>query len=340
MRERRRDFASRRGPGRPRREGAGVEVSSPFAERIGVIVVGLAMLLPVASADAQDGGVVRCDPPASQRPEEVTPADSARQVSLDAPVRVRYSPGYFGPMGPRGDVTRLITVVRCERDGCGAGCRWGVDEGNFVPGRVQVLGEEDLFFQPDQEWEPEQAYMGIARGVDGDLPFSFCTGTTPDTAPPVLGRLQEVTSTQVAPRCDAPDGGYRIAAFFPTANDFGGPPASIEYLLFQTRGAGIEEPVLRSRIRNFATMTHTMAFVLPPSEAGDVICVRVAAVDGRGNFGWSETDPEIDCINPVQGNYFYALCSASAAPLARGGLGLGGITALGLALLLRRARRR
>jgi hypothetical protein len=300
-----------------------------------------ALLVDVSTAVAQDdGGVVRCDDPVLRRPQEVTPADSARQVSIDAPVRVRYSAGYFGSEGPGGDPTRLITVYRCPEDGCGAGCRIGVDTGEFVPGRVQVLGDDSLFFFPDAAWEPEQGYMGIARGVDADLPFSFCTGTTPDTTPPTLERLDRVTSTPVDPRCDAPQGGYRIAAFFPPAEDFGGPPASIEYLLFQTRGAGIEEPVLRSRIRNFATSTHTMAFVLPPSEAADVICVRVAAVDGRGNLAWSDADPETDCIDPVQGNYFYPLCSASPGRTLGGSGALLALPVLGAMLVLVHRRRR
>lgn len=302
-----------------------------------LVVLGVALLEPSAGR-AQDAGTVRCDAPVARRPEEVTPADSARQVSIDAPVRVRYSADYFALGGPGGDPTRLITVMRCAHDGCGGGCRFGVDEGEFVPGRVQVLGD-DLIFHSDAMWEPEQSYMGIAWGRDGELPFSFCTGTTPDTTPPTLGRLQQVTSTPVPPRCDAPQGGYRIAAFFPPADDFGGPPASIEYLLFQTRGSRIDEPVLRSRIRNFATTTHTMAFVLPPSDAADVICVRVAAVDGKGNLAWSDADPEVDCINPVQGNYFYPLCSISSGA-SRGGPFMA-LPLVAVALFaIRRARRR
>jgi hypothetical protein len=307
--------------------------------RLASVLLAVGLFVDAPSVEAQDAGVVRCDAPIVRRPEEVTPADSARQVSIDAPVRVRYSPGYFGPEGPGGEPTRLITMYRCETDGCGGGCRFGVDAGTFVPGRVQVLGDDSLFFFPDGEWETEQGYMGIARGVDEDLPFSFCTGTAPDTTPPILQGLDRVTSTPVEPRCDAPQGGYRIAAFFPTAEDFGGPPASIEYLLFQTRGAGIEEPVLRSRIRNFATTTHTMAFVLPPSEASDVICVRVAAVDGRGNLGWSDANPDTDCINPVQGNYFYPLCSIGAGGSPRGAWLTTLPPLVGLAALVVRRRR-
>lgn len=291
----------------------------------------------LGAASAQDGGMASCEPPSSFQPQEVTPADSARQVSIDAPVRVRYSPGYFGAGGPGGDPSTLITVFRCPDDGCTFPCRFeDAQLENFVSGRVQVLGD-NLFFYPEDQWEPGQAYTGLAKGEDSELPFSFCTGTTTDRTPPNLREIADVTSTAVEPRCDAPEGGYRIAAFFPPADDAGGPPASIEYLLFQTRGAGIEEPVLRSTIRNFATEMHTMAFVLPPSEATEPICVRVAAVDGNGNLDWSNSRADVDCIDPVQGDFFQPLCVASAIGAGRApafGFALFGLVAL--ALVIRR----
>jgi hypothetical protein len=294
----------------------------------------------LGEASAQDAGLPTCEAPLAQEPDEVTPADMARQVSLDAPVRVKYTPGYFGPEGPGDDPTRLLTMFRCPEDGCGIGCRAeDVSPEHFVPGRVQILGDDNLFFVPDTPWEPGQAYAGIARGRDSNLPFGFCAGSTTDTTPPELGELDSVTSTLASPRCDAPEGGYRIAAFFPPADDQGAPPASIEYLLFQTRGAGIDEPVLRSTIRNFATETHTMAFVLPPDQAGEAICVRVAAVDGNGNIDWSDANSGIDCVDPVQGNFFASLCTVSAAGTGRAPVaGLGLFAAATLALCVRRRR--
>lgn len=301
-----------------------------------MLAVAGALLWPLASASAQDAGTPRCDPPVARKPEEVTPADTARQVSVDAPIRVRYSEGYFGPAGPPSDITTLITVRRCPLS-CDELFACDETMGEFVPGRVQTLGD-NLFFYPDEPWSPDQAYAGVARGVDDILPFRFCAGSTTDTTPPELRGIEQVTSTPVEPRCDAPSGGYRIATFFAPADDSGAPPASIEYLLFQTRGAGIDEPVLRSTIRNFPTETHTMAFVLPPEEAGDVICVRVAAVDGRGNVDWSDANTEVDCVDPVQGNFFYSICSASA-PGGGGTAGIG-LAVIGLAALALAIRRR
>lgn len=40
--------------------------------------------------------------------------------------------------------------------------------------------------------------------------------------------------------------------------------------------------------------------------------MRVAAVDGRGNIDWSDSNPKVDCIDPVQGNFFAPMCAASA----------------------------
>lgn len=321
-------------------EGSGAILAFVLRTRSLVVLSSLASILTIgASASAQDGGLGSCEAPVAREPMEVTPADNARQVSLDAPVRVQYTPGYFGPEGPGDDPTRLIQVFRCPELGCGIGCR--IDDassGEFVPGRVQVLGD-NLFFFPDADWEPNQAYAGLAKGRDSNLAFSFCTGSTTDNTPPELRGLENVTSTPASPRCDAPEGGYRIAAFFAPADDAGGPPASIEYLLFQTRGAGIEEPVLRSTIRNFATETHTMAFVLPPGQAGEPICVRVAAVDGNGNIDWSDENPEVDCVDPVQGNYFASICSVAAVGAGRAPLtGIGVAAAALLTLVIRRRR--
>lgn len=289
----------------------------------------------LAAAQEPDAGEVVCDAPPVRGPAFVTPSVGARLVTTDAEIRVQYNPGYFEAGG--GDPTTLISVQRCPSLGCDlTSC---VEDGVFVPGLVQVLGDT-LVFIPDDPWDSEQAYSGIARGIDIDLPFQFCTGTTTDTSAPMIGALEPVTSTAVDVRCDAPEGGFRIGVFFPPADDPGGPPGSIEYLLFQTRGAGLEEPLLRARARNVgATSQVTMAFNLPPSEASSVICVRVAAVDGVGNVAWSESNPGNDCVDPVQGNFFYGLCSVSAASatsISWIGIAALGCMALALVLLLRR----
>ena len=261
-----------------------------------------------APAVAQDAGVVRCDGFDLRGPQEVFPAVSAVAVTLDAPVRVLYSPEYFsGGLG--GDPRMLVSVQSCATSFCDlSACD---APGEPVPGRVQVLGD-NLVFLPDAPFLPNRAYSGVALGVDVELPFRFCTGSSSDSGPPILGAIDEVTSTAVDASCDAPDGGYRVAVFFTPATDVG-PPGSIEFLLFQTRGPGIESPVLRRRVRNQTPDRVTMAFVLPPDEATSPICVRVVAVDGVGNIDLSDAEMSGQtCVDPVQGNFFYGLCGVSA----------------------------
>ncbi len=303
------------------------------------ILVALSLVAAIGAATearAQDAGVERCDDPPLQRPEETFPADRAMTVSIDAPLRVRYTAGYFEAGGPGGDPTRLLEVRRCARSTCDL---FACDEtAEFVPGRVQVLGDELVYF-PDGGWETAATYRGIARGRDDDLSFSFCVGSSSDTLPPTLGVIDEIRSDSIEPRCDAPNGGYRVGVFFSPASD-SGPPGSIEYLLFQTRGAGVDAPILRDRLRNYAAEQITMAFVLPPEEAGSPICVRVAAVDGVGNLDFSDVrDGEEACLDPVQGNFFYGLCATGSPGAARRGATLAvPLALLGVILALRRRR--
>lgn len=272
---------------------------------------------------------MNCDELPVRGPEVTFPTSSARGVSIDAPLRVRYAPeGYFGPTGWGGDPTTMIEVYRCSA-GCGFGCADG--GGEFVPGRVQLIDDELVFLPEGGRWDTAATYSGIARGRDVDLPFSFCTGSSTDETPPVLGPLAQLTSHPKEPDCSAPDGGFRIGVHFDPATDTG-PGGSVEYLLFQTRGEGLEGPVLRTRARNFATTGQiTMAFTLAPDEATSPICVRVAAVDGVGNVDFDDSPGEAGlCTDPLRGNYFYGLCSASPADAPAGPALLVGLALLAL----------
>jgi hypothetical protein len=275
----------------------------------------LALLLAAPGARAQDGGLPEeCFDDEVLVPQEVFPAVNAQQVNLDAPLRVRYTAGTFEEL-PGLSPRSLLTVVRCaDPDGfdpCLA------DPEEPVPGLVQVLGDE-LVFLPDGGWQPESRYSGLARGPDGeDLLLGFRTGVSLDVDPPSWPRsfdvLTEPTST---PREDGPCGevgGFRIATSFEPARD-DGPAASIEYLLFQIAGAGLEAPRLRARLRSFPTASVPMAFVLPPSEAGSPISIQVWAVDGVGRVARSEVEE----VYPLQGNFFEALCSVGAPGRDRG----------------------
>lgn len=261
----------------------------------------LALLVPTLlapSAAAQDAGIDECDEIVTRGPLAVTPATGASAVTLDAYVRVEYSEGYFAlGIDPEEAIDLRfcdgLSVVECET------------LGEPVAGTVQVIGDT-LFFLPARNFMAGEEYAGIARGIDLDLGIAFRTGSTVDSAPPVMSDVDAPTTARVDPSCEAPEGGYRVDVSFAPATDDGS-PGSIEYLLYFTRGAGLEAPELRRRARNFSTELVTMAFVLSPEEAVSPGCVVVHAVDGVGNV---DDDMEPECFEPVQGNFFEPLCSA------------------------------
>jgi len=226
---------------------------------------------------------------------EVTPASGANGVLLDAYVQVLYTPGYLAAVDP----SRTIEVT--------------TEDGDPVAGEAQVVGDR-LFFVPDALLDPDTTYRGLAFGFDYDFEFEFATTRRDgavDSGPPTLGsRISDITSSRVSTTCEAPSGGYRVDVSFPPADDDGS-PGSIEYLLYLTRGPTLDAPELRARARNFATSDMgriPMAFVLTPEEAVSPVCVVVHAVDGAGNV---DDDMEPRCFEPVQGNFFEALCSAA-----------------------------
>lgn len=268
-------------------------------------------------------------------PIEVTPASGGGEpVPFDAPILVRYGAGYFGPDGPGDPPSSLFTLVSCGR--CGVSC--SVDDEPPIPGLVQTQGDV-LVFLPDGGLEPNTQYRGRATGVDDFLPFDFCTGTesAADLAMPVIGAFGAPTSTPVAPNVLSclPDGGYRIAVFFGPAT-YDGPRGSIEYLLYQTRGQGIDEPRLVDRIRNFPGDRITMTFLLGPGEARTPVCYQVVVVDGLGHATLPEGDA---CIDPLARVSFQGACAASPGAGSAGSSGGAAAILAMVALVFARRRR-
>ena len=201
-----------------------------------------------------------------------------------------------------------------------------------VPGLVQTQGDS-LLFLPDGGLSTQTAYVGRAIGVDGELDFAFCTGSSRDTQAPTAVVLAEPTSAAVGSLPCLPEGGYRIGAFFQPATD-DGPPGSIEYLLFQTRGEGIDAPVLVDRVRNFQTDggNITMSFLLPGAGAVTPICLQVVTIDGAGHAAVPDGDR---CFDPV-GRVTFQGCAAGARPSGSAVAASLGVLA---ALALRRRKR-
>jgi hypothetical protein len=269
-------------------------------------------LLALGALSARPGTALaqedRCRDPIStaRAPVEVTPAAGAGGVTLDAPVVVRYSRGYFEPGGPGDDPATLFRLARCPAGTlCGVGCRPG--EGTDVPGTVQVISDR-LVFLPAAGLEPAASYVGRATGVDGFLDFQFCTGSLVDSGPPELGAFVGAEPSGPSAGCVLPEGGRRVALRWEPARDDGS-PGSIEYLLYLTRAAGVDAPELRDRIRNYTSREITLSMILDREESAEPVCVRLLALDGVGNV--SEPSEE-QCFDPQTAAAFQPLCAVSA----------------------------
>jgi hypothetical protein len=253
---------------------------------------------------------------------EFFPAVGAVGVARDSAIRVRYTPGFFDAW--REPLSSLFEL----RD----------DVGGLVPGRLERLGDT-LVFRPSAPLRATTTYRGTAFGIDvlrRDLRFT--TGDTFDVEAPVLGGRPTVGSRRVESLPCVGDVGYAIDVEIAVARDPDGAAGDIEYLLFQTRGPGLMGPVLRARARNFSTTSVPMSFVLRAAEAVSPICIAVVAVDGAGRTATTRSE----CLDPIQGNYFEPLCTASApgaGPAAASGRGLAAV-AVGAGLLAGIGRRR
>lgn len=246
----------------------------------------LAVLVPSALYGSSTTHAQDCDLE-SREPFAVTPASGAGGVTLDAFIKVEYTPCYFDTTGDDPEVLFRLT-----------------NAGVPVAGSVQRY-EDTVIFVPTELLEPSTFYEGTALGVTSDLAFSFFTGNRADTGPPVLGPIEPVTTAQLE------DGGLRVeVAFAPAVDD--GPPGSIEYLLYLSRAEGLAAPELRATARSFVTELITMAFVLEPGEVLGPMCIVVHAVDGVGNV---DDDGEPQCFEPIMGSFFES-CSASGSPAA------------------------
>ena len=274
---------------------------------------------------ASPAAAQECPEPPLRGPMLVTPSDSAPAVTLDAPVFVEYSPGYFGPDGPGDDPTTLITVEACGS--CSSFCPPG--SGTPVSGLVQVHGDR-LYFLPDEPLRESTQYVGTATGVETALDFSFCTGRAYDSFAPDLSGTPRRSSTRVGPQCLLPDGGYRLAISFAPATD-DGPPGSIEYLLYLSRGGDLEAPRVVARARNYASDEITLGVLLTPEETRTPICLTLAAADGVGNVTVSDAP---QCFDPITRTTFSGACHAS--PGRGSGAGVFLALLVGLAVFLRR----
>ncbi|MDQ3036069.1 MAG: hypothetical protein M3Y87_26950 [Myxococcota bacterium] len=303
-----------------------MRLAAPPAALVAIVFLLVAPRVSAQEDPCDDGGTL------AREPIEITPTVGANGVTIDAPIAVLYSRGYFGPDGPGDPPETLMRVVRCPpATPCSLGCM--ADEGVDVPGTVQVI-DDRLFFLADGGLEPGTAYVGRASGVDRALDFRFCTGELPDMEPPRLGGFLDAEPAETTAACVLPEGGRLIGLRWEQASD-DGPPGSIEYLLYLTRANGVEEPILRDRLRNYASPEVTLNLRLDAEEAAEPVCVRMYAIDGVGTL--SEGSPE-QCFDPLTSAAFQPLCTVSAPGSGRAALGAVGLVCAALALFAIRRR--
>lgn len=273
-------------------------------------LLGLGLALACAAisprvARAQGETDPSCPGTPARGPVEVTPSVGASGVTLDAPVMVRFSAGYFGPDGPGEAAADAVRVWRCEDSPVCLPC--AAEDAVQVEARIAVYGDL-LAFVPEVDLDPNACYSGLATGVDGDLEVKFATGARRDMGPPILGAVTAITPIGVGPSCEMEEGGYRVTFFVePPLDD--GPAGSLEYLLYLTRGPGVRAPVLRDSIRNQGSDS-LLLLRLAPDEGHEPVCARIAVRDGVGNLTIGE---EEHCIDPITAASFEG-CAVSAAP--------------------------
>lgn len=268
-----------------------------------VLSLGAAACLALGPGVARAQGETLCPGTPLRGPVEVTPSVGASSVTLDAPVLVRFSDGYFGPDGPGESPADSLRVWRCEESPVCFPC--AAEDATPVRARIAVHGNL-LVFVPEVELESNACYSGLATGVDGDLDVRFQTGARRDTGPPILGAVTAITPIGVGPSCELPEGGYRVTFFVePPLDD--GPAGSLEYLLYLTRGPGVSEPILRDSIRNQGSDS-LLLLRLAPDEGHEPVCARIAVRDGVGNLTIGD---EEHCIDPITAASFEG-CAAGA----------------------------
>ena len=262
------------------------------------VELGVAGLGGVAVAQRDDG----CREPSPRGPVEISPAFGSRAVAQNALIRVRYSESFFSlpeSLPPQDS----FTLFRCDAEPC-------TPAGAPVEGTIS-LSDDTLLFVPRDLLVAGGSYLAVAVGLDQTFEAEFSViagagGAAIDMEAPEFGPVTGFSTTSLAPSCEVPDGGFRVdVSLRPAVNELAG--ADVEYLLFLTRGNGIDGPELRARARGVPSEV-VMAFVLTPEEASSTICFTVQAVDGAGNVG--ELADTV-CEDPIQGNFFEPLCASS-----------------------------
>ncbi|MFW5876884.1 MAG: hypothetical protein ACOCXM_09115 [Myxococcota bacterium] len=255
-----------------------------------------------------------CDGRPEPGPCAVTPLPGTPEdVTLDAPIRIRYTPGFFDTFAETSTAVEVFDAT-----------------GQPVSGSTEVAASDLLLFRPDGGWQPDTRYDGRVFGEGGEIAFGFQTGDELDQRPPVMG---PILSAEPAEDSEVPGlgpGSVRIDVTFEGATD-DGPQGSVEYQVYVTRGADLAAPELRLRVRHQSAPL-VAAVGLTGEETGSTVCIAIVAIDGVGKIDVSEER----CFDPITGHFFEPLCSVVPHPRPNDVLGLLWPMALGLFWLRRR----
>lgn len=299
-------------------------VLAPRSLRVLAVAPLVLCALPIASPVAAQGEI-EC-PTGEVGPLDFTPASRAENVTLDAYVRVRYSPDYFLDVPDAGTFVRLHEDLD-DDDGF-------VELGPEVPGEGQLVGD-DVYFVPDELLEPDRQYAIVAESFELEpIVIDFRTGGSVDMRAPSIGSVGSPTTESVDETCGR-GAGYRVDLVVRDVRD-DGPASSVELLVYLARQEGLEAPELVLRARGTGAAELPLGFVLTDERASDPACVVVHAVDGVGKV---DDSMEPVCFEPIQGAFFEGLCAANRVAGAPSGGRTGSVALLALALLVVSRRR-
>ena len=256
--------------------------------------VAVALSAPTGRLQAQECPTTDAGPLLS------TPGNEARQVTVDAYVKVEYSPDYFVGIADPGQFVHLHETISDP------GAIPNYQVGEQVPGSVSVVGDV-VYYVPDEPLASLTRYVIVAESFEFEpKEFAFETGIQSDTSPPRLGAVRSPTTERVGPTCGRPSG-YRVDVVVETIFD-DGPLGSVELLVYLARQDGLEAPELILRERALGSGENTLGFVISDEQATQPACIVVHAVDGVGRV---DDTMEPLCFEVIQGAFFSGLCSVA-----------------------------
>lgn len=269
---------------------------------LSVSLVALSMLAWAPSARAQE----TCDVDGGGPPQdfgqliETFPSNNARDIPRDGFVRFVFR----GRVPPR-----PVMIVRDA-------------SGTTVEGTLTVVGPE-MHWRSSAALQPLQRYSVTASDIIGgtsEIQFTTANELAGDTAPSGFdGAISATSERSGATDICGDENARSVTVGWKFARTSRWPQSELTYVVFETRGPGINGPIERARDRGRLSTTacannadQCITFRLSSINASGPACFAVQVFDplGRGESSTVEK-----CINLDAGNYFYG-CSVRPAALA------------------------